>query len=180
MYAGLSVLQQAAEYGYSSTVYAPQPRDAQLRMPAWAWFLVTTAVLSISVAGEFWAHSPLTTVHAHETIRAHTAQAATCMVLFLCLLIQIRLPQCSPQHQVLTHLSGSQYKPPPRPDRGPVSAGIFVAAWYHLHRSEPFPSVSQPVALAHVPINCLRDMVFFFSRQASVLELQEPWSGGIA
>ena len=114
MYAGLSVLQQAAEYGYSSTVYAPQPRDVQLQMPSWAWFLVTVAVLSISVAGDFRAQSPLTTVHVHETIRAHTAQATICMVLFLCLLIQIRLPQCSPQHQVLTHPSGPQYKP--RPD----------------------------------------------------------------
>ena len=77
MHAGLSVLQQAAEYGYSSSVYAPQPRDAQLQMPSWAWFLVTIAVLSISVAGEPWAHTPLTT----EAIRAHTAQATTCVVL---------------------------------------------------------------------------------------------------
>ena len=58
MHAGLSVLQQAAEYGYSSTVYAPRPRDVQLKMPAWAWFLVTVAVLSICVAGEIRAYSP--------------------------------------------------------------------------------------------------------------------------
>ena len=81
MHAGLSALQQAADFGYYSTVYGTQPRDVQLKMPSWAWFLVTIAVLSISVAGEFRAHSSLTTVHAHETIRAHTAQATTCMVL---------------------------------------------------------------------------------------------------
>lgn len=52
MHAGLSVLQQAAEYGYSSTVYVSQPRDAQPKMPGWAWLLVAIAVLSISVAGE--------------------------------------------------------------------------------------------------------------------------------
>ena len=51
-HAGLSVLQQAAEYGYLSTVYASQPNDMQLKMPGWAWFLVAIAVLSISVAGK--------------------------------------------------------------------------------------------------------------------------------
>ena len=58
---------------------------------------------------------------------------------------------------------------PPRPDRGPVSAGIFVAAWYHLHRSELLTSVHQPsfAAPARAPMKFLRHAVFVFSRQAS-------------
>ena len=52
MHAGLSVLQQAAEYGYPSTVYASHPGDVRPKMPGWAWLLVAVAMLSISVAGD--------------------------------------------------------------------------------------------------------------------------------
>ena len=52
MHAGLSVLEQAADYGYPSTVYTSQPRDTLPKLPSWAWLLVAVAALSIPMAGE--------------------------------------------------------------------------------------------------------------------------------
>lgn len=52
MHAGLSVLDQAADFGYPSTVYMSQPRDTLPKMPSWAWLLVAVAALSIPMAGK--------------------------------------------------------------------------------------------------------------------------------
>ena len=145
VHAGLSVLQQAAEYGYSSTVYTPQLKDAQPKMPGWAWLLVAIAVLSISVAGEACTCYCIKgiaqgIVHAKEATRARTVQATTVLA-SACQWI----PDCP--HQIIPpDLKASTWAARPHPslDKVPDSAGISVAAWYHLHRSELPSSVSHP------------------------------------
>lgn len=48
--AGLSVLQQAAAFGYPSTVYEIRPK-VPLCVPAWAWIIIAVAALALLVAG---------------------------------------------------------------------------------------------------------------------------------
>ena len=48
--AGLSVLQQAAAFGYPSTVYAIRPK-VTLCVPPWAWLIIGIAALALLVAG---------------------------------------------------------------------------------------------------------------------------------
>ncbi|CAL5224945.1 g7714 [Coccomyxa viridis] len=47
---GLSVLQQAAAFGYPSTVYEIRPK-VPLCVPAWAWIIIAVAALALLVAG---------------------------------------------------------------------------------------------------------------------------------
>lgn len=50
--AGMSTLQQAAAFGYPSTVYMIRPKDTFQKLPPWAWLMVALGALGILIAGE--------------------------------------------------------------------------------------------------------------------------------